>query len=196
MPLLSVLSRRLGPAGGPGLARWVHSIDMTQPHKWYPSARAMKRRVVCHVGPTNSGKTFTALQSLKQAKRGLYCGPLRLLAWEVCNFLRAEGVRCDLVTGQELEQSDNSTHTACTIEMTSVEGGISSYDCAVIDEFQLIGDEHRGWAWSRAFLGLLADEIHVCGKVDLYVQLIFVLTINDRLQGAHPSCRCYASCAS
>jgi ATP-dependent RNA helicase SUPV3L1/SUV3 len=34
-------------------------------------------------GPTNSGKTYQALQALASAKRGVYCGPLRLLAMEV-----------------------------------------------------------------------------------------------------------------
>ena len=28
---------------------------------------------------------------------------------------------------------------------------------------QMMSDEYRGWAWTRAFLGLQADEIHVCG---------------------------------
>ena len=28
---------------------------------------------------------------------------------------------------------------------------------------QLIGHEQRGYAWTRALLGLQADEIHVCG---------------------------------
>ena len=35
------------------------------------------------MGPTNSGKTHAALQALKSADTGVYCGPLRLLAWEV-----------------------------------------------------------------------------------------------------------------
>lgn len=35
---------------------------------------------------------------------------------------------------------------------------------AIIDEIQLLKDQGRGWAWSRAFLGLIADEIHVCGE--------------------------------
>jgi hypothetical protein len=60
---------RLGPTGGgAGEARLLSSradwggVDMTRPHTWYPLARAMKRRVICHVGPTNSGKTYAALQ--------------------------------------------------------------------------------------------------------------------------------------
>ena len=28
---------------------------------------------------------------------------------------------------------------------------------------QMMSDEYRGWAWTRAFLGLQADEVHVCG---------------------------------
>lgn len=35
---------------------------MTRPHLWYSSARSMSRRFIYHAGPTNSGKTFSALQ--------------------------------------------------------------------------------------------------------------------------------------
>lgn len=35
-----------------------------------------------HAGPTNSGKTYNAVQALKGAQTGLYCSPLRLLALE------------------------------------------------------------------------------------------------------------------
>jgi ATP-dependent RNA helicase SUPV3L1/SUV3 len=34
---------------------------------------------------------------------------------------------------------------------------------AVIDEMQLIGDPERGWSWTRALLGLQADELHLTG---------------------------------
>lgn len=40
------------------------------PHEWFPVARSIKRRVTLHVGPTNSGKTYAALQRLKEATRG------------------------------------------------------------------------------------------------------------------------------
>ena len=36
-------------------------------------------------------------------------------------------------------------------------------DVAVIDEIQMIGDPHRGSAWTRAVLGVLAPEVHLCG---------------------------------
>lgn len=37
-------------------------------------------------------------------------------------------------------------------------------DCAVIDEIQMIGDRDRGWAWTRALLGVPATEVHLCGN--------------------------------
>lgn len=35
---------------------------------------------------------------------------------------------------------------------------------AIIDEIQQLRDSGRGWAWTRALLGLIAEEIHVCGE--------------------------------
>ena len=43
----------------------------------------MKRKIIFHAGPTNSGKTHEALERFQSAKSGIYCGPLRLLASEV-----------------------------------------------------------------------------------------------------------------
>ena len=49
----------------------------------YPEARAIQRKIIYHSGPTNSGKTYHALERFLKAKSGVYCGPLRLLANEV-----------------------------------------------------------------------------------------------------------------
>jgi len=49
----------------------------------FPRARQLKRRIVFHAGPTNSGKTHAALERFRQAETGVYCAPLRLLAAEV-----------------------------------------------------------------------------------------------------------------
>lgn len=59
--------------------------DLRQPANWYPEARAITRKVIFHAGPTNSGKTFHALERFMTAKSGVYCGPLKLLASEVFN---------------------------------------------------------------------------------------------------------------
>ncbi|KAL6141247.1 hypothetical protein ACLB2K_059537 [Fragaria x ananassa] len=138
----------------------VASADLTKPHTWFPFARAMKRKIVYHCGPTNSGKTFNALQRFMEAKKGIYCCPLRLLAMEVFDKVNANGVYCSLHTGQEKKFVPFSNHAACTVEMVSTD---QMYDVAVIDEIQMMADPYRGFAWTRALLGLKADEIHLCG---------------------------------
>ena len=57
--------------------------DFSHPAEWFPEARSIKRKIIMHVGPTNSGKTHQALQALAAAKTGFYAGPLRLLAYEI-----------------------------------------------------------------------------------------------------------------
>lgn len=151
--------------------------DLRVPANWYPEARAIQRKIVFHAGPTNSGKTYHAIQRYLAAKSGVYCGPLKLLAHEIYEKSNDAGVPCDLVTGEERKfvdpQGRTSGHIASTIEMCSV---TTPYEVAVIDEIQMIKDPSRGWAWTRALLGLCAEEIHVCGEsaaVDFVTELMF-----------------------
>ncbi|KAI3981442.1 hypothetical protein MKX01_007369 [Papaver californicum] len=138
----------------------LDSADLTKPHTWFPFARAMKRKIIYHCGPTNSGKTYNALQRFMEAEKGIYCSPLRLLAMEVFDKVNALGVYCSLHTGQEKKHVPFSNHSACTMEMVSTE---ELYDVAVIDEIQMLADPCRGYAWTRALLGVMADEVHLCG---------------------------------
>lgn len=57
--------------------------DLTNPSNWYPEARGKNRRIIFHAGPTNSGKTYQAMQRFLKSESGIYCGPLKLLAMEV-----------------------------------------------------------------------------------------------------------------
>ena len=138
----------------------IKSADLTKPHTWFPFARAMKRKIIYHCGPTNSGKTYNALQRYMEAKKGIYCSPLRLLAMEVFDKVNALGIYCSLHTGQEKKNVPFSNHISCTVEMVSTE---NMYDVAVIDEIQMMADPCRGYAWTRALLGVKADEVHLCG---------------------------------
>jgi ATP-dependent RNA helicase SUPV3L1/SUV3 len=137
--------------------------DLTRPQDWFLHARLDKRKIIFHGGPTNSGKTFAALESLKLASKGMYLGPLRLLAAEVYDKLTAEGVYCNLYTGQERREIPFSTHAAATVEMANL---TEEYDCIVLDEIQMIADDERGFAWTRALLGSRCKEIHVCGGLE------------------------------
>lgn len=138
----------------------MKTVDLRRPHQWFPVARSLRRRVVYHAGPTNSGKTYNALAAMRAARSGVYCGPLRLLAMEVYDTCNAGGTYCSLVTGQERRLVPGARHTACTVEMVAMGTRV---DVAVIDEIQMMGDASRGWAWTRALMGVPANEVHLCG---------------------------------
>ena len=131
----------------------------TRPELEFPEALDMHRRFILHIGPTNSGKTFQALERLKTAQRGVYLGPLRLLALEVYERMNEAGVPCTMLTGQECIEEPGSRITASTVEMADYD---ELYEVAVLDEAQLMADADRGHSWTKAVLGLKAREIHVC----------------------------------
>lgn len=128
---------------------WVHT-----------DARRLNRKVIYHMGPTNSGKTYHAIEALCQAKKGCYLAPLRLLASELFDTMNSKGVKTTLLTGEEVIELPNATHTSSTIEMAKLS---ERFDCCVIDEIQMLTDSQRGWAWTRALVNIQADEIHICG---------------------------------
>ena len=133
----------------------------TRPEMEFPEALEMERHFILHIGPTNSGKTYQALERLKTAKNGIYLGPLRLLALEVYERMQEMGVPSTMLTGQEYIEDPNSRVTAATVEMADLD---VHYDVAVIDEAQMMADPDRGHSWTRAILGLLCREIHVCAS--------------------------------
>lgn len=142
------------------------------PKDEYMATRRMKRKIYIHLGDTNTGKTYNAVERLKTAKKGVYLSPLRILALENYDKLNNEGIVCDLMTGEEEIIKGNSTHVSCTIEKVNLK---QSYDIAVIDEIQMISDTQRGIAWSRAVLGLRCNEIHICGAINAKDLLIKIL---------------------
>ena len=129
------------------------------PKDEYPEARAMKRHFILHIGGTNTGKTYSGFQRLIQSETGVYLAPLRLLALEAQEVLIDAGVNCSLTTGEEEDREDCDTHVAATAEKLDLK---TRYDVAVIDECQMISDRERGYAWTRAILGVLAPEVHLC----------------------------------
>lgn len=135
-----------------GLKKYCDSFEM---------ARSLRRSFELRLGPTNSGKTYEALENLKVAKSGIYLAPLRLLAMEAYDSLTAAGIKCSLLTGEEKIIVPGATHISCTVEMLNPE---IYYDVGVIDEIQMISDKDRGWAWTAALVGLAAKKIYLCGS--------------------------------
>lgn len=133
------------------LARWVAS---------FTAARAMRRRILAFLGPTNSGKSHAAFDLLAAARRGAYLAPLRLLAWEGQERLAERGVSASLLTGEERRVRPGDTHLSATVEMADLSTPVP---VAVVDEVQMLADEDRGWAWTQAVVGSPAETLVVAG---------------------------------
>ena len=127
-----------------------------------PSRVREPERVVAHLGPTNSGKTYAALEELVAAGKGVYAGPLRMLAQEAHRRL-GERIGYDnvgLITGEE-RVSERAPIVCCTVEMAPTAG-----ELLVLDEIQWADDEERGSAWTRLLLAGEYREILLLGALD------------------------------
>jgi ATP-dependent RNA helicase SUPV3L1/SUV3 len=128
----------------------------------FPEARALGRRWVAFLGPTNSGKTYAAMRELTAAGTGAYLAPLRLLALEGYEILADRGVAAAMLTGEEtLGDPAAASHVASTVEMLRTRRPV---DAAVIDEVQMLADPQRGHAWTQALVGAPARTLLVCGS--------------------------------
>jgi ATP-dependent RNA helicase SUPV3L1/SUV3 len=127
-----------------------------------PSRRVEPERVVAHLGPTNSGKTYAALKELAEKRSGVYAGPLRMLAQEahrrLGEWIGAEHV--GLVTGEE-RVNELAPVLCSTVEMAPQSG-----ELLVLDEVQWADDTERGSAWTRLLLAGAYREILLLGALD------------------------------
>lgn len=93
------------------MQRLFRVADLSDQISLFPSARSWPaRKIIMHVGPTNSGKTHNALRALAAAKTGIYGGPLRLLAheiWERLNKGQIVPLGMDADEGAEPDLDNN-----------------------------------------------------------------------------------------
>ena len=105
------------------------------------------------LGPTNTGKTFTAFEKLFTYSSGIFGFPLRLLARE--NYDKAVkriGLsNVALITGEEKILPKEAKYFFCTVE--SMPNNIS-VECVIIDEIQLSADYERGHIFTDRILNL------------------------------------------
>lgn len=159
----------------------IHMVP-ANPEQEFPEAIEMERRFILHVGPTNCGKTYHALERLKEAEDGIYLGPLRLLALEVYEKIKEAAIPCTMLTGEECITEENSRVISSTIEMLDLD---RHYDIAVIDEAQMIASTDRGHSWTRAILGIQAAEIHICMSPAALPVVTHLITLGNGTYEVH-----------
>jgi ATP-dependent RNA helicase SUPV3L1/SUV3 len=141
------------------------SINLAEYPDSFEMARRLPRRFIALLGPTNSGKTHQAMETLIHARSGVYLAPLRLLALENYERLAAarphgKALKVSLVTGEERRIEEGATHVASTVEMLDTRTRV---DVAVIDEIQMLADRDRGAAWTAAVCGAPATTVYLVG---------------------------------
>jgi len=108
-------------------------------------------RLTAVLGPTNTGKTYLAIERLLGHRSGVIGFPLRLLARE--NYdraVRARGRRqVALVTGEEKIVPRGARYFFCTVESMPVD---RPFDFLAVDEIQLCGDAERGHVFTDRLL--------------------------------------------
>lgn len=108
-------------------------------------------RIVAVLGPTNTGKTYLAIERMLGHHSGMIGFPLRLLARE--NYDRVVKIkgasRVALVTGEEKIVPPGAVYFMCTVESMPVDRPV---DFLAVDEIQLCADAERGHIFTDRLL--------------------------------------------
>ncbi len=107
--------------------------------------------VTALLGPTNTGKTYWAIERLLTHRSGMVGFPLRLLAREnyekVVQARGADSVA--LVTGEERILPERPSFYICTVEAMPLDRAV---DFLAVDEIQLGADRERGHVFTERLL--------------------------------------------
>src|ERR1700749_1821289 len=114
-------------------------------------------KVSAILGPTNTGKTFFAIERMLAHKSGMIGLPLRLLAREVYDrIVRLRGPGdVALITGEEKIVPRAARFYVCTVEAMPLEIPVA---CLVVDEIQLCADPERGHVFTDRLLNARGQE--------------------------------------
>ncbi len=109
------------------------------------------RNITAVLGPTNTGKTFLAIDRMLGHDSGMIGFPLRLLAREnydrVCRIRGANEVA--LITGEERIVPSNPRYYLCTVEAMPMDRSVAFM---AVDEVQLCADPERGHIFTQRLL--------------------------------------------
>lgn len=113
--------------------------------------------VLALLGPTNTGKTHTAMERMLAHSSGMIGFPLRLLAREVYDKVvdRIGEARVALITGEEKIIPPHATYWLCTVESMPMDKPVAFL---AVDEIQLCGDPERGHVFTDRLLNARGSQ--------------------------------------
>ncbi|MDC1138576.1 helicase-related protein [Candidatus Pelagibacter sp.] len=118
----------------------------------------LKNKITAVLGPTNTGKTYLAIETMLSFDSGMIGFPLRLLAREVYDKIikKISIDKVALITGEEKIIPTNAKYFLCTVESMPINKNL---DFVGIDEIQMCADHERGHIFTDRLLNLRGEKL-------------------------------------
>jgi len=117
-----------------------------------------KKKITAVLGPTNTGKTHLAIETMLSFESGMIGFPLRLLAREVydkvINKISLDKVA--LITGEEKIIPANAKYFLCTVESMPIDKNL---EFVGVDEIQMSADHERGHIFTDRLLNMRGEKL-------------------------------------
>jgi ATP-dependent RNA helicase SUPV3L1/SUV3 len=117
-----------------------------------------QNKITAVLGPTNTGKTFLAIETMLSFDSGMIGFPLRLLAREVYDKIikKISADKVALITGEEKIIPNNAKFFLCTVESMPINKNL---DFVGVDEIQMCADHERGHIFTDRLLNLRGEKL-------------------------------------
>jgi ATP-dependent RNA helicase SUPV3L1/SUV3 len=117
-----------------------------------------KNKINAVLGPTNTGKTHLAIETMLSFDSGMIGFPLRLLAREVYDKViqKIDSDKVALITGEEKIIPTNAKFFLCTVESMPIDKHL---DFVGVDEIQMCADYERGHVFTDRLLNMRGAKL-------------------------------------
>ncbi len=117
-----------------------------------------KNKITAVLGPTNTGKTHLAIETMLSFETGMIGFPLRLLAREVYDKVikKISTDKVALITGEEKIIPSNAKYFLCTVESMPIDKYL---EFVAVDEIQMCADHERGHIFTDRLLNMRGEKL-------------------------------------
>lgn len=117
-----------------------------------------KNKITAVLGPTNTGKTHLAIETMLSHENGMIGFPLRLLAREVYDKVikKISLDKVALITGEEKILPSNAKYFLCTVESMPIDKHL---EFVGVDEIQMCSDHERGHIFTDRLLNIRGEKL-------------------------------------
>jgi ATP-dependent RNA helicase SUPV3L1/SUV3 len=141
-----------------------------------------QNKITAVLGPTNTGKTHLAIETMLSFESGMIGFPLRLLAREVYDKI-IKKINLDkvaLITGEEKIIPTNAKYFLCTVESMPIDKHL---EFVGVDEIQMCADHERGHIFTDRLLNIRGTKLTMLMGSNTIKNIITKL--NDDIEFIH-----------